>query len=1107
MLLATLFLLVLASPCVASASDHRLYNCQFAGASLVKEADLDGTSVYLLGYWSINKVDYRDGNNWYTTCQPGWYGDGATGGWKDLQAFASTHEDGDYLAYAGYDESYLFFSVSDHTWIQRLYNCQYSGARLTRLADLDGTSVYLGGIWSINKVDHREGSDWHTTCQPGWYGDADTDGWKDLQVFASTHEDGDYLAYAGYDEAYLFFSVSNHTWVQRLYNCQFYGATLASEAEFDGTSVYLLGYWSINKVDHREGGDWHTTCQPDWYGDAATDGWKNLQEFASTHEDGDYLAFAGYDSSYLFFSVLDHALSEIGGGEPGTRWVRIDDEDGADIMASSWPGSNALKHVPQGWILQRVDSGNTSGAYAEILDVTDGLSGWVLNTAVSAAANGQRAEEIISVDDRGAAIIDAIQAFVHVFLPRSVPPELVLAICFQETGPGYSWDNTVISNDCGRGIMQITTPDYVGAGSGINCYNACNTKTCPPEDCLCHYTNTIQGIEANIKDGLYALREKYPALCPRDDIILDGYTFTCEEIERIRMVWGYQGLVEEYTFNGQRVPSTYMADVANRLECLGQAFPGQSYADADNFIAKLRVANNNKRTVRLYSPCELYIKDGTGAITGLVRGHLYEEIRASIFDVVEEAATILLAKEPLTYNVRGTANGAYDMRVAATHQGTFTTFRANGIETAPGVIHQYQFDWEELSEEGDGATVRIDANGDGEPETTVFADADLTADEVKLQTETEVDFVPDVLNLKNKGRFVWASVRLPGGFNASDIDVSTMRLNDVVPGLTRPWKMRGLLGLKCVASAFGELREVSGSEEGFLVRLASSDAKKRGCPLVAKFDRQEVCALLSPGEQTIEVSGRLKDGTLFAGTDTIKVVDGFKWSDFWSHIGQNERATSGSPETPSQTANKPPVANAGSDIRILSVNQATTIVRGTATDPDGDTLQFRWLDADYLLLGWLEVGAGGDASVALGPLDALAIGDHSLTLEVTDGHLTEADSMVLTVENTPPKVQVAKEAQSVTVDTDPIVLTANVSDFDGDTLQYEWLKGKELIGGGTVATPQGGETVTLPEVAIPPGDARFPVGRHNVTVRVYDGANDPVSASVTVGVVRRSSWR
>ena len=38
---------------------------------------------------------------------------------------------------------------------------------------------------------------------------------------------------------------------QRIYNCQFYGAELLQQAEFNPktSSVALYGYWSINKID------------------------------------------------------------------------------------------------------------------------------------------------------------------------------------------------------------------------------------------------------------------------------------------------------------------------------------------------------------------------------------------------------------------------------------------------------------------------------------------------------------------------------------------------------------------------------------------------------------------------------------------------------------------------------------------------------------------------------------------------------------------------------------------------------------------------------------------------------------------------------------------
>ena len=91
-----------------------LWNCQFNGATMFSLAPFDGASVYLAGHWSINKIDETDGHNWYTTCQPGWYGTGAPIGFSvNLIDFASSHTDGDYIAFSGQLGTFLFFAVED----------------------------------------------------------------------------------------------------------------------------------------------------------------------------------------------------------------------------------------------------------------------------------------------------------------------------------------------------------------------------------------------------------------------------------------------------------------------------------------------------------------------------------------------------------------------------------------------------------------------------------------------------------------------------------------------------------------------------------------------------------------------------------------------------------------------------------------------------------------------------------------------------------------------------------------------------------------------------------------------------------------------------------
>ena len=69
---------------------------------------------------------------------------------------------------------------------------------------------------------------------------------------------------------------------------------------------------------------------------------------------------------------------------------------------------------------------------------------------------------------------------------------------------------------------------------------------------------------------------------------------------------------------------------------------------------------------------------------------------------------------------------------------------------------------------------------------TVIADNDLTYDEFILQTETIIDFDPNTLNLRSKGRFITVYIELPEGFDVNQIDIASILLNDSVPALDKP---------------------------------------------------------------------------------------------------------------------------------------------------------------------------------------------------------------------------------------------------------------------------------------------------------------------------------
>jgi parallel beta-helix repeat protein len=103
-----------------------------------------------------------------------------------------------------------------------------------------------------------------------------------------------------------------------------------------------------------------------------------------------------------------------------------------------------------------------------------------------------------------------------------------------------------------------------------------------------------------------------------------------------------------------------------------------------------------------------------------------------------------------------------------------------------------------------------------------------------------VDIVPDVLNLKSKGKWITCYIELSDGYDVADIDINTVMLEGVVPAELHPTKI--------------------------------GDYDRDGIPdLMVKFDRAAVQKLLEPGEVKLTVTGKV--GTLdFEGSDTIRVI-------------------------------------------------------------------------------------------------------------------------------------------------------------------------------------------------------------------------------------------
>ena len=193
--------------------------------------------------------------------------------------------------------------------------------------------------------------------------------------------------------------------------------------------------------------------------------------------------------------------------------------------------------------------------------------------------------------------------------------------------------------------------------------------------------------------------------------------------------------------------------------------------------------------------------------------------------------------------------------------------------------------------------------------------------------------------------------------------------------------------------------------------------------------------------------------------------------------------------------NEQPIANAGPDMSISSEDQDTTIIHGTASDPEGDPLSYRWLEGNTVLVTWQPLGLNNEAYLYLLTVPLFSIGQHTLTLEVNDGHITSASTMNLIIQNSAPHP--APTGGGIYEIFAPVLLGGQVSDFDGDVIIYQWLEGAAVLYNGVIGATYEGAPVDLPFYE----KSNFSLGTHEVTLRVDDGVNPPVSNKISIKII------
>ncbi len=195
-----------------------------------------------------------------------------------------------------------------------------------------------------------------------------------------------------------------------------------------------------------------------------------------------------------------------------------------------------------------------------------------------------------------------------------------------------------------------------------------------------------------------------------------------------------------------------------------------------------------------------------------------------------------------------------------------------------------------------------------------------------------------------------------------------------------------------------------------------------------------------------------------------------------------------------EPSNHSPVADAGEDLLVSSEALGSVVIAGAVHDVDlGDSLECRWLEGGVVMTDWDLPDENSTCRFALAGMP-LSIGAHTFTLEVTDGYTTGSDNMVLTVDNSSPHTSITGGGVYEVGTT--VVMGGSVSDFDGDTLTYQWLVDSDVYSVGTVETIAGGEPVNLLPIAVP----NLLVGEHIFALEVSDGINHVVRTTVTAVV-------
>jgi len=132
--------------------------------------------------------------------------------------------------------------------------------------------------------------------------------------------------------------------------------------------------------------------------------------------------------------------------------------------------------------------------------------------------------------------------------------------------------------------------------------------------------------------------------------------------------------------------------------------------------------------------------------------------------------------------------------------------------------------------------------------------------QVRLRWYSSFDIDPDTLNLKSNGPFVTAYIQLPEGYDAADVVLETVYLDDI-QAIADP-----IYGFVTDPNSYLLDLDGDGIAETRMVKFDRTTVRDALAD-VADYDEGA-----NFYELRLTITGQLADGTPFVGTDTIVVI-------------------------------------------------------------------------------------------------------------------------------------------------------------------------------------------------------------------------------------------